>query len=667
MILACCRSTSGWPLRATALWRWLGCAVLMWVCGLALLAPSLANARAMVPALQPQPTHAGYILPPVSLPIDQVTLLDQACMLPDTYGGNAPPDASKPWLHLKLPHQWHRTHPDHHGAIWYRFRVVLPEQPKRTWAVYLPRVIMNGQVWINDVALGYSGSMSEPVTRNWYVPLMFTVPTNLWHPGENTVFVRVAGGYMSNDGLAPINIGPVEQVAHAYQLRRWMQVDGPQIIHVGLIVIGLMMITIWLRDRDQSAFGYMGMSAIFWGASTLMMISPNVPTSPEVWEVLCDTLTAWFQLSLTAFYFRFGDVRWPWLYRLMAAHACFLALFYALVPLLWGPGIIASFNYLLAIVAMVCAVWHVVRHKRPDGWWVVLGCAIILPAGWHDVQIALGYMPYGSTYFLALFGPVTIVFSFVVLAGDYARSRSALHELNRSLAFRVAERESALRESFERLNELERTQAVSAERSRILKDMHDGVGAHLTSALRQLQSPREAGVDLGLVTQTLRDSLDQLKLSVDALSLMPGDVLGLLASLRFRISPRLKAAGLELLWDVDELPNWPSGQAPALRQLQYILFEGLSNVLQHSGANRLTLLARAFEDHIQVSLIDNGRGWGADEVGAVGEGQGLQAMRARASVIGATVEFRAAPEGGAELRVMLPLRQQRWSDLSSAA
>jgi len=182
-----------------------------------------------------------------------------------------------------------------------------------------------------------------------------------------------------------------------------------------------------------------------------------------------------------------------------------------------------------------------------------------------------------------------------------------------------------------------------------------------------LQSPREAGVDLGLVTQTLRDSLDQLKLSVDALSLMPGDVLGLLASLRFRISPRLKAAGLELLWDVDELPNWPSGQAPALRQLQYILFEGLSNVLQHSGANRLTLLARAFEDHIQVSLIDNGRGWGADEVGAVGEGQGLQAMRARASVIGATVEFRAAPEGGAELRVMLPLRQQRWSDLSSAA
>ena len=39
---------------------------------------------------------------------------------------------------------------------------------------------------------------------------------------------------------------------------------------------------------------------------------------------------------------------------------------------------------------------------------------------------------------------------------------------------------------------------------------------------------------------------------------------------------------------------------PALRQLQYILFEGLSNVLQHSGATRLTLSARRRPEGIEL-------------------------------------------------------------------
>jgi signal transduction histidine kinase len=612
--------------------------------------------------------HSGASLPPVSLPVDRVSVLDQACILPDQYGGTTPPDASKPWLHLKLPHQWLKTHPGYSGAIWYRFRVLLPDLPKRPWAVYLPRVIMNGQVWINDVALGYNGSMSDPVTRNWYVPLMVTVPTNLWHPGENTVFVRVVGGYLSNDGLAPIEIGPVEQVVPAYQLRHWMQVDALQIIHVSLIVIGLMMIVMWLRDRAQSAFGYMGMSAVCWGVATLMMITTSIPTSPEVWEVACSTLIIWHHLTMSAFFFRFADIRRPGLYRAMASYGVAVPIYFIVHPSVYSMGAFDAISFILAMTGMGCTIWHVLRHKRPDGWWMVLGCAIVVPCAWHDVAIAAAQRPYGSIYILGLYGPMVIICSYVIMAGDYARSRMALHELNLSLAHRVAERELALRDSFERLAQLERTQAVSAERSRILKDMHDGVGAHLTSALRQLQSPREAGVDIGLVTQTLRDSLDQLKLSVDALSLMPGDVLGLLASLRFRITPRLKAAGLELVWDVADLPNWPDGQAPALRQLQYILFEGLSNVLQHSGATRLVLSARAFDDHIQVSLIDNGRGW-QDQgmVDGEGLGQGLQTMRARASVIGASVEFHSAPQGGAELRLMLPLREQGWSDLSSAA
>lgn len=322
------------------------------------------------------------------------------------------------------------------------------------------------------------------------------------------------------------------------------------------------------------------------------------------------------------------------------------------------------------MVCMMQAIHGVVMSRRRDGVWLLAGCALLVPSAAHDVAFQIHLLPFDAMYTLPFVGPIMMACIFYVLAGDYARSRRALNRLNGSLAETLAQREAALRESFARLAELERAQAVSAERSRILRDMHDGVGAHLTSALRQLQPPGDQGVDLGLVTQTLRDSLDQLKLSIDALSLQEGDVVGLLASLRFRITPRLKAAGLALLWDVADLPPWPAGHAPALRQLQYILFEGLSNVLQHSGATRLTLSARAEPDWLQVSLIDNGRGWSGE-----GEGQGLQTMRARANVIGARIAFLTRPEGGAELRVSLPLaadEQPRSKpddgiDLSSAA
>jgi signal transduction histidine kinase len=302
---------------------------------------------------------------------------------------------------------------------------------------------------------------------------------------------------------------------------------------------------------------------------------------------------------------------------------------------------------------MGMAIWHVLRHRRKDGIWLLVGCLMLLPSGAHDVMIRTGSLPFDSVYWLYFAGPLTMLCMAVIVAGDHARSRMALNDLNRHLADRVAEREQALRASFERLASLERAQAVSAERSRILKDMHDGVGAHLTSALRQLQTTQQSPVDVPLVTQTLRDSLDHLKLSIDALSLQAGDVEGLLASWRFRLAPRLKAAGIELVWDVERLPPWPQGHSPELRQLQYILFEGLSNVLQHSGANRLVLSARDLGHHIRVSLIDNGQGW--QSTGPY-EGQGLQTMRSRAVAIGATMAFLPASNGGLELRLSLPLQ-----------
>ncbi len=631
-------------------WAWVSGAGVASAAARPLPEPELAS-----PALQKDLA----MLPPVALGLDRANLLDQALV---TAGTHSPPDLNSAWMKVALPHRWATTHGAYEGSMWYRFRVHLRAVPAEPWAVYMPRVNMNGQVWINGVPMAYDGSLSEPVTRNWYTPQLVKVPQGTWRVGDNEICIHVVSGYLSRNGLSAVDVGPLRLLERDHSLRSLAQNDGPRIANTSLIALGLFMVLVWLRDRTQGAIGLQGTAAIFWGIGNMMSSAPNPFLPLFTWESLGFIFVVTSQLLICLFFWRFVGRR----VRLIDYTIFSLLVATPFITFFWPTWQQIIFTYLAILILMAIsstqALVHVVRTRRPDGLVLVAGCVLAVPVAVHDFAFIANWLPYDSFYWLAFAGPVLMYCTFYILAGDHARSRQDLAHLNATLASQVAEREAALRDSFQRLAELESAQAVQAERSRILRDMHDGVGAHLSSALRQLQVARQQPVDLNLVIQTLRDSLDQLKLSVDALTLAPGDVVGLLASLRFRIAPRLKAAGLELIWNVQDLPNWPAGQPPALRQLQYILFEGLSNVLQHSGATRLTLSARHRAGEIEVMLSDDGCGWSGE-----GEGAGIQTMRARAKVIGAQLLLTGSPGRGTELRIVLPLVQREQLDLSSAA
>ena len=157
---------------------------------------------------------------------------------------------------------------------------------------------------------------------------------------------------------------------------------------------------------------------------------------------------------------------------------------------------------------------------------------------------------YGQTAMLAysnrLFG---VALGYIAIRRFWL-SRVQVRDLIDHMAQRIADKEAVLQQSHQQMDHLVREQARTDERTRILRDMHDGVGAHLSTAIRQLQSGKASQAE---VLYTLRDSLDHLKLSMDALHLLPGDVTALLANLRYRLTPRFAALDIELCWDVDAL------------------------------------------------------------------------------------------------------------------
>jgi signal transduction histidine kinase len=240
----------------------------------------------------------------------------------------------------------------------------------------------------------------------------------------------------------------------------------------------------------------------------------------------------------------------------------------------------------------------------------------------------------GPLLLLAMGTPMVEHFIDVLREAEIARAE---------LETRVREREQLLKRNFERLRESERIKAEGQERQRIMQDMHDGLGSQLMSSLMLFE---RGAITNEQVAQILRESIDDLRLAIDALAAEETDLGSALGNLRYRSEPRLRAAGIELAWDARNLPEniglHPDAVLPILRIVQ----EALNNALKHSGAKvaRVTFdTTRVGDaDYLDIRIADNGRGMSTDGVG----GRGLLNMRNRALRIGAQLNIVSAPGSG---------------------
>src|SRR5690606_30604740 len=103
---------------------------------------------------------------------------------------------------------------------------------------------------------------------------------------------------------------------------------------------------------------------------------------------------------------------------------------------------------------------------------------------------------YGDNSYLrytsVLFG---LVLGYVLLVRFQAATTQA-RESMRNLEQTSSRRDAELESRYRRLEVLARERERALERARILRDMHDGVGSHITSAMRQLQSARSTRAEV---------------------------------------------------------------------------------------------------------------------------------------------------------------------------
>ncbi|MBQ0906481.1 sensor histidine kinase [Micromonospora sp. U21] len=232
--------------------------------------------------------------------------------------------------------------------------------------------------------------------------------------------------------------------------------------------------------------------------------------------------------------------------------------------------------------------------------------------------------------------------------------------------------ERARAEQTARLVELDRWQAVSAERARMARELHDVVANHLSAvAIHATAVLSVPGLDRGQVESALRviressvQGLTEMRQMIELLrepgpggARAPagdGGALPEAATARLaeadRLVERIRAAGLAVRVRTDGTPGpLPVGVDLAAYR---IVQESLTNALKHgAGEAELTIAYRPTE--VELTVENPVRRGGA---GLTGAGAGLIGMRERATLLAG--RFSAGPHDGRwQVRAALPTRE----------
>jgi signal transduction histidine kinase len=277
-----------------------------------------------------------------------------------------------------------------------------------------------------------------------------------------------------------------------------------------------------------------------------------------------------------------------------------------------------------------------------------LGVSAVDESGLSKVLFVLvpftAYFAFGRTVSIVL-GAACVGLAVVTTPEWHAEQLSDLVMFSLGLVLAIAMAAVVVEErrGRDRLAEL----SAAAERNRVARDVHDGLGHHLTAivvllekatAFRELdpEAANRAIVDAGT---SARRALEDVRESVGSLRAEP-----------FRLSPALRelVAGQPDV-TLDLIGDESGFDATTLTALYRAAQEGITNSRRHADAGRIAVSVALDAPRARLTVADDGRGFSGER-----EGFGLLGMRERVQLAGGRVDVVSDPGRGTRLTVTIP-------------
>jgi signal transduction histidine kinase len=250
--------------------------------------------------------------------------------------------------------------------------------------------------------------------------------------------------------------------------------------------------------------------------------------------------------------------------------------------------------------------------------------------------------------------------SLAALFNQLQRSKDALSSLNRDLDKKVVERTREI----QRLSEETQNAAITRERLRISRDLHDTLAHSMLAVLTQIRMmqklaktrPELVEEELGYAAQAAQEGLDLARNAVTELRYFAVRDDGLERAVKLLVKRLQERTEIDATVDVD--PAAAALTGPKAEIVYRIVEEALHNIEAHAQAAhvRITVaLDRADPSNHLLKVIVEDDGKGFDSTAGKPGHYGLRGMREQAEILGGRLEITSAEGKGTRIALVTSL------------
>jgi signal transduction histidine kinase len=318
-----------------------------------------------------------------------------------------------------------------------------------------------------------------------------------------------------------------------------------------------------------------------------------------------------------------------------------------ILAIVWMSGQFDA-AYLLSIL---CIQAGFKRGVWPAG--LIFGAANL--AAWLVLQMAMG-MPAATIGMVESYLASGIVFALLAttLLERYSNQTKRAERLLEELQTANLELKAA--------HQKETDLAIAQERLRLARDIHDGLGHHLTVLSIQLQAasklvardPQAASGAIETCRSETQAALEEVRHSVSVMRQSPQVDQSLPEALAALAQSFDRLTGLQVSF---ELVGNAFDLAPIARQTFYrAVQEGLTNAQKHAKDAQHIHMRLAYEPQfVRLLVQDDGQGLSAGAPSGPA-GFGLEGLRERVEQLGGVFHSGSGETGGFELEICIPIR-----------
>lgn len=206
---------------------------------------------------------------------------------------------------------------------------------------------------------------------------------------------------------------------------------------------------------------------------------------------------------------------------------------------------------------------------------------------------------------------------------------------------------------------LERQKAIESTRASIAGDLHDDVGAtlssiHIFSKLAQQklhEKPEEVSAILERISRSTQDTMNNMSDLVWSIKPDNDEYENLSFRIKNTALELLEPAGIHYVIE-DTTPQGVTLPMKARKNIFLIVKEAINNIVKYSEASEVVIRLSGNHKNRNLEITDNGKGF---KLPIDGPGNGLKNMKARAEECGGELIIQSAPESGTVIKALFRL------------